>query len=64
MASNHPSSPTDRRAEPTPGLDPVEGSLPDLPAPITADDVDVTPPDRADQPVDESTDVALTFERS
>ena len=64
MSSNLPSSSTDRRAEPTPGLDPVDGQRPDLPAPIAADDVTMTPPDRAEHPVDESTDVALTFERS
>jgi hypothetical protein len=57
-------TPTDRRAESTPGLDPVPASTkPDLPAPITADEVETTPPDRAPHAKDESTDVALTFER-
>ena len=64
MSSRFPNDATDRRATPTPGLDPVDATLPDLPPPITADDVDVTPPDRAEHPAEESTDVGLTFERS
>jgi hypothetical protein len=64
MSSRLPNDATDRRATPTPGLDPVGGQRPDLPPPITADDVDVTPPDRADHPAEGSTDVGLTFERS
>ena len=53
---------TDRRADPLPGLEPTTGSTPDVPPPITADEVSVPPPDRAPH-TDDTTDVALTFER-
>ena len=59
-----PLSTTDRRATPTPGLDPTGQSAPELPTPITADEVSPTPPDRASHAADATTDVSLTFERS
>lgn len=55
-------TPTDRRAEATPGLDPTNDATPEVPPPLTADEVSVPPPDRAPH-TDDTTDVALTFER-
>ena len=64
MTSTTPRTEADRRAETTPLLDPTEQATPDLPTPITADEVSVLPPDGAPRAADGSTDVALTFERS
>lgn len=65
MASTSTSAPTtDRRASSTPGLDSTNQTPPDLPTPITADEVTPTPPDRAPHATDATTDVSLTFERS
>lgn len=65
MSSTPSSTPTtDRRASDTPGLDPERAERPDLPTPITADEVTMTPPDRTPHPAPETTDVSLTFERS
>lgn len=64
MTSPTPRTEADRRAEPTPGLDPTDQPRPDLPTPITADEVTILPPDRTPHAGDASTDAALTFERS
>ena len=64
MTSTTSRTEADRRAEPTPGLDPTNQPRPELPTPITADDVTVRPPDRTPRAGDDSTDAALTFERS